>query len=107
MIAPASPRVEHINRELKKVATGLALGSGWSKIRVPTMPRIAMKPRRAPTNAPKTTTIRFFTSLIQYARKSETGSARRKPKKSPRKIPSIGTLSAGRYADRSMYIKAS
>jgi hypothetical protein len=73
------------------------------KISVPAQPRIIRKPMSAPTKAPLTTALWFLTALNQYARKSEIGSARRKPKKSPIKTGSpIFMLNAGVKAERSI-----
>jgi hypothetical protein len=104
MIAPERPRAEQNKREPKKTLTGFASGSGVSKMRVPTQPRMMMKPSSAPAKAPTTTAVRFLTSLIQYARMSDIGRASKKPQKSPMKMPSMGTFNAGMNWDRSIVV---
>jgi len=102
-IAADSPHTEQISTEPKKVDAPLAPGSSVSKMRVPTQARMIRKPIKLPINAPTTTAVRFFTALIQNARKSVIGRARIKPKKSPMNIPLDGLIiSAGMYAERSI-----
>lgn len=87
-IAPIKPNTEQRRMVLKKVETPSAFGSGVEKTRVSTQLNTPMRP----TNEPITTAIFFLTSLIQYARKSATGTARIKPKIAPMKIGSPGSI---------------
>ncbi len=59
---------------------------------VSTQLRTPTRPTNEPMNAPRTAAILFLTSLIQYARKSATGTERRKPKTAPMKMGSPGLI---------------
>src|SRR2546427_3099543 len=92
MTPKLKPSAEQNNKDPKKVAPAVAFGNTVSYISVPTQPRMMRKPRKLPINAPVTTAMCLFTALIQYTRKSATGSARIKPKRSATKIPWLSII---------------
>jgi len=91
-MAPIKPTTEQRRMVLKKVETPSAFGSGVEKKRVSTQLSTPTRPTKVPINAPITTAILFLTLLIQYARKSATGTERIKPKIAPIKIGSPGLI---------------